>query len=78
MVFNAFSSFKDKQTIVSTWVVRAIVIKDINAITIVVMNPMSAVFATVIALAFGQEKFTFNLLFGALIIVAAIIISSCR
>ena len=78
MVFNAFSPFKDKQTIVSTWVVRAIVIKDINAITIVVMNPMSAVFATVIALAFGQEKFTFNLLFGALIIVAAIIISSCR
>lgn len=58
------------------WVVRAIAVKDINAITIVVMNPMSAVIATIIALSIGQEKFAYNLLVGGIIIVAAIIISS--
>lgn len=58
------------------WVVRAVVIKNINAITIVVMNPMSAVIATIIALSIGQEHFTSNLLVGGIIIVIAIVISS--
>lgn len=58
------------------WVVRAIAVKNINAITIVVMNPMSAVVATIIALAIGQERFTFNLLIGGLVVIAAIVISS--
>ena len=58
------------------WVVRAIAVKNINAITIVVMNPMSAVVATIIALSIGQEEFNTNLLVGGLILVAAIIISS--
>ena len=58
------------------WVVRAVAVKNINAITIVVMNPMSAIVATIIALSIGQETFNFNLLVGALIIIAAIVISS--
>lgn len=58
------------------WVVRAIAVKNINAITIVVMNPMSAVVATIIALSIGQEEFNTNLLVGGLILVTAIIISS--
>ena len=51
-------------------------VKNINAITIVVMNPMSAIVATIIALSIGQETFNYNLLVGGIIIVSAIIISS--
>lgn len=58
------------------WVVRAIAVKNINAITIAVMNPMSAIVATIIALSIGQESFNYNLLVGGIIIVNAIIISS--
>ena len=58
------------------WIVRTFAVKNISAITIGVMNPMSAVVATTIALSLGQEQFTYNLLVGALIIIAAILISA--
>ena len=58
------------------WVIRALAVRNINATTIAVMNPLSAVIATSIALAIGQERFTSNLLVGGIIIVAAIVISS--
>ena len=58
------------------WIVRTYSVKNINATTIAVMNPMSAVIATSIAIIIGQENFNFNLLVGALIIIASILISS--
>ena len=58
------------------WIVRTYSVKNINATTIAVMNPMSAVIATSIAIIIGQESFNFNLLVGALIIIASILISS--
>ena len=58
------------------WIVRAYAVRNISATTIAVMNPMSAVIATTIALCLGQETFNTNLLVGAIIIVIAILISS--
>ena len=58
------------------WIVRTYAVKNISATTIAVMNPMSAVIATSIAIGLGQDHFSFNLLIGALIIVTSILISS--
>lgn len=58
------------------WITRTYAVKNISATTIAVMNPMSAVIATSIAIGLGQDHFSFNLLIGALIIVASILISS--
>ena len=58
------------------WIVRTFAVRNISATTIAVMNPMSAVIATSIALIIGQETFNYNLLVGAIIIVASILISS--
>ena len=58
------------------WIVRTYAVKNISATAIAVMNPMSAVIATSIAIGLGQDSFTFNLLIGALIIVASILVSS--
>ena len=58
------------------WIVRAFAVRHVSATTIAVMNPMSAVIATSISLALGQETFNFNLLIGALIIIASILLSS--
>ena len=58
------------------WIVRTYAVKNISATTIAVMNPMSAIIATTIAIALGQDSFSFNLLVGAIIIVASILISS--
>ena len=58
------------------WIVRAMAVKHVNAVTIAVMNPMSAVIATTISISIGQEKFNYNLLVGGLIIVGAILLSS--
>ena len=58
------------------WIVRTYAVRNTSATTIAVMNPMSAVIATTIALIIGQETFNFNLLVGALIIIASILISS--
>lgn len=58
------------------WIVRAYAVREVSATTIAVMNPMSAVVATFIALIIGQETFNFNLLVGAIIIIASILISS--
>lgn len=61
---------------VACWIVRAYAVREVSATTIAVMNPMSAVVATSIALIIGQETFNFNLLVGAIIIIASILISS--
>lgn len=58
------------------WIVRAYAVREVSATTIAVMNPMSAVIATIIAISIGQDRFTFNLLVGAIIIVFAILLSS--
>ena len=58
------------------WIVRAYAVRNISATTIAVMNPMSAVIATSIALILGQETFNFNLLVGAIIIIVSILMSS--
>lgn len=58
------------------WIGRTYAVENISATTIAVMNPMSAVIATSIAIIIGQESFNFNLLVGAIIIVISILISS--
>ena len=58
------------------WIVRAYAVRNISATTIAVMNPMSAVIATSIAIAIGQDTFSSNLLVGAIIITISILLSS--
>ena len=58
------------------WIVRAYAVRHVNAVTIAVMNPMSAVIATTISISLGKESFNFNLLIGGLIIIASILLSS--
>ena len=57
------------------WVLRAICIKNVSAVTCAVLMPMSAVVATFTSIIFRMEAFSWNVVAGGLIITAAIILS---
>ena len=58
------------------WVARAWAMKSIDAVTVSVLVPLSAVVASVLSIAFKFEDFTYNLLIGGLIILLSIAISA--
>ena len=58
------------------WVARAWAMKSIDAVTVSLLVPLSAVVATVLSVAFGHEEFTMNILIGGLIILLSIAISA--
>ena len=58
------------------WVARAWSMKSIDAVTVSLLVPLSAVVASVLSIAFQFEEFTTNLLIGGLIILLSIAISA--
>jgi drug/metabolite transporter (DMT)-like permease len=58
------------------WVSRAWAIKYIDAVTVSLLVPLSAVVASVLSIACQMEEFTMNLLIGGLIILVSIAISA--
>ena len=58
------------------WVARAWAMKYIDAVTVSVLVPLSAVVCTVLSISFKMESFTYNLLIGGLIILLSIAISA--
>ena len=58
------------------WVARAWAMKWIDAVTVSLLVPLSAVVASTCSIAFGMENFTLNLLIGGLIILLSIAIST--
>ena len=58
------------------WVARAWAMKSVDAITVSVLVPLSAVVASTLSIAFAIEGFTWNLLIGGLIILLSIAVSA--
>ena len=58
------------------WVARAWAMKSIDALTVSLLVPLSAVVATTLSIAFQMEGFNLNLLIGGLIILISIAISA--
>ena len=58
------------------WVARAWAMKSIDAVTVSVLVPLSAVVASVLSIAFKMEEFTWKLLIGGLIILLSIAVSA--
>ena len=58
------------------WVARAWAMKYIDALTVSLLVPLSAVVATTLSIAFKMEDFNLNLLVGGLIILLSIAVSS--
>ena len=58
------------------WVARAWAMKSIDALTVSLLVPLSAVVATTLSIAFQMERFTLNLLIGGLIILVSIAVSA--
>ena len=58
------------------WVARAWAMKYIDAVTVSLLVPLSAVVASILSIAFQMEQFTINLLIGGLIILLSIAISA--
>ena len=58
------------------WVARAWSMKFIDAVTVSILVPLSAVVASILSIAFQMEEFTFNLLIGGIIILISIAISA--
>ena len=58
------------------WVARAWAMKYIDALTVSLLVPLSAVVASILSISFGMEEFTFNLLVGGLIILLSIAVSA--
>ena len=58
------------------WVARAWAIKSIDAVTVSLLVPLSAVVASVLSIMFAIEEFTWNLLIGGLIIILSIAVSA--
>ena len=58
------------------WVARAWSIKSIDAVTVSVLVPLSAVVATTMSICCGMEEFNLNLLVGGLIILLSIAVSA--
>ena len=58
------------------WVARAWAMKSIDALTVSLLVPLSAVVATCLSIAFKMEEFNLNLLIGGLIILLSIAVSA--
>lgn len=58
------------------WVCRAWAMKYIDAVTVSLLVPFSAVVASILSIAFELEGFTLNLMIGGLIIIGAVAISA--
>ena len=58
------------------WVARAWAMKYIDALTVSLLVPLSAVVASILSIAFKMEDFTYNLLIGGLIILVSIAVSA--
>ena len=58
------------------WVARAWAMKYIDAVTVSVLVPLSAVVASILSISFKMEEFTLNLLIGGLIILLSIAVSA--
>ena len=58
------------------WVARAWAMKYIDAVTVSLLVPLSAVVASVLSISFQMEEFTLNLLIGGLIILLSIAVSA--
>ena len=58
------------------WVARAWAMKSIDAVTVSLLVPLSAVVATTLSIAEGLEPFTLNILIGGLIILFSIAVSA--
>ena len=58
------------------WVARAWAMKYIDALTVSLLVPLSAVVATTLSIAFHMEEFNLNLLIGGLIILLSIAVSA--
>ena len=57
------------------WVLRTISIRNVSAVTCAVLMPMSAVVAALTSMLFRVEEFSWNVIIGGLMIVAAIVVS---
>ena len=58
------------------WVARAWAMKYIDALTVSLLVPLSAVVATTLSISFHMEEFNLNLLVGGLIILLSIVVSA--
>lgn len=58
------------------WVARAWAMKYVDAVTVSVLVPLSAVVASILSICFQMEEFSLNLLIGGLIILLSIAISA--
>ena len=58
------------------WVARAWAMKSIDALTVSLLVPLSAVVASILSITFEMEEFTYNLLIGGLIILVSIAVSA--
>ena len=58
------------------WVARAWAMKYIDALTVSLLVPLSAVVASTLSIIFKMEEFTYNLLIGGLIILVSIAVSA--
>ena len=58
------------------WVSRAWAMRYVDAVTVSLLVPLSAVVASILSIAFELESFTLNLMVGGLIILVAITISA--
>ena len=58
------------------WVCRAWAMRYIDAVTVSLLVPFSAVVASILSIAFDIEEFTLNLMVGGLIIIIAVSISA--
>ena len=58
------------------WVCRAWAMRYIDAVTVSLLVPFSAVVASILSIAFELEQFTLNLMIGGLIIIVSVAISA--
>ena len=58
------------------WVARAWAMKSIDAVTVSLLVPLSAVIASVLSICLHLEEFTWNLLIGGIIILLSIAVSA--
>lgn len=57
------------------WVLRTNALKRVDSTVVAITMPLSAVLTSIMSICVGQENFSINLLFGALFILVAVIIS---
>ena len=60
---------------IGCWVLRTVCLRRVGSVTAAVLNPMSAVLATGLSMAFGMEGFSWNIVAGGLIITVSIVVS---